>query len=394
MLTRSDLSGLATDSPPLGVSLFLPTEPQGAEIRQAPIRLKNLLAQVREALSASGVDTNDMDELLTPARELVDDYQFWQHQDEGLALFLGGDGMRSFAVPLSLSERVVVGSRFHLKPLLPLLTADGPFRVLTITAKQVKLYIGSRFTLSEDDTVPLPDDLAETAGESDYENPVQAPPVARPNTGAVNIGNAQVYGDSPPDWRKSQLVDFVHKVAGAVDTATASHRLPVVVVADAELGGHFRKSSELGPLLVDIIEANPDTFDRGQLHDATYQLMRPHLDERRQQAIEQFAILRGQQDSRAASQIVDVVKAAFRGQVDTMFLRMEPSVAGRYDATTDEVIVDGGAEETGTVSVVSSDSDDLCERAAMLTLEHGGDVHILEDADLPEVECGGALLRY
>jgi hypothetical protein len=54
----------------------------------------------------------------------------------------------------------------------------------------------------------LPQSLDDVPGASDYENPVQASPVARPRTGAMNIGNAHVYGDSPAEWRKGRLVDF------------------------------------------------------------------------------------------------------------------------------------------------------------------------------------------
>lgn len=385
MFTLSDLSDLSADQPPLGISIFLPTHVRGAEIRQGTIRLKNLLAQARGELSAADMDTSEIDALLAPAVELVEDYAFWQYQDLGLALFLGGGGLRSFQVPLPLVEQVVVGPGFHPKPLLPLLAADGAFRVLTLTADQVKLFTGSRFALTEDDSIQLPDSVDDVSAESDYQNPVQASPVARPNTGSVNIGNAQVYGDSPPEWRKSQLVDFTRQVAAAIDTATARQRLPVILVADAELGGHFHRASNLGPLLAGVIETNPDTLDQTELHDAAYQVVQPRLDEVRQEAIERFATLQGRHDPRAITQVDEVVKAAYRGQVDTMLLRLNPAVWGRYDVAADQVVIDAPA---------TSASADLYQKAALLTLAYGGDVHLLDPSDLSDLDHGAAILRF
>ena len=226
MFTKSDLSALMDAAPPLGVSIFLPTHVRGAEVRQDPIRLKNLAADARDKLEAAGLSRVEADELLAPALALVEDYKFWQHQDQGLALFLGDGEARRHKVPLPFAEQVVVGPGFHVKPLLPVLAADGAFHVLTITADRVRLFDASRFSMAEVDSGDLPENLDEVTGEfSDYENPVQSAPVARPHTASISIGNAQVYGDSPEDWRKGQLVEYVRRVASALQDRLASSPL-------------------------------------------------------------------------------------------------------------------------------------------------------------------------
>lgn len=385
MFTRSDLSDLSRVDTPLSVSLLLPTHVRGAEIRQGSTRLKNLTAKARDKLISTGMAVGDAETLLAPAAALVDDYTFWQHQDHGLALFLNGDGLRSFRVPMPLAEQVVVGPGFCLKPLLPLLAADGVFRVLTLTADRVSLFTGSRFALDQDHSAELPGSLGDVAAESDYENPVQASPVARPNTGSINIGNAQVYGDSPAEWRKGQLIGFARTVAAAIDAVTARQPLPVVLVADAELGGHFQKASGLGSLLSGVVETNPESLDDYQLHAAAYALMQPRLDGSRRDAVELFTALQGQGDSRAVTDDGDVVRAAHRGQVDSLLLRLNPTLRGRHDPSTDEVSANVPA---------NLPSQDLYEKAALLTLEYGGAVHILAASDLPGLIYGAAILRF
>ncbi len=204
---------------PLAVSIFLPTHVRGRETRQDPIRLKNLTTQAHDNLMAAGISPADGDTLLAPALELLDDHPFWQHQSQGLALFLGTGTAHRYKVPIPLTEQVVVGPGFHIRPLLPILAADGAYRVLTITAGKVRMFDASRFALTEAENTGLPDNLADDLGEPDYENPVQASTVARPHTGSINIDNAQVYGDSPAEWRKGRIVEFARRVATAFRAA-------------------------------------------------------------------------------------------------------------------------------------------------------------------------------
>lgn len=54
MFTRSDLNALTDAAPTLGASIFLPTHVRGSEVRQDPIRLKNLAAEAHAKLVSAG----------------------------------------------------------------------------------------------------------------------------------------------------------------------------------------------------------------------------------------------------------------------------------------------------------------------------------------------------
>jgi len=385
LFTRSDLTSLIAADPSLGVSIFLPTHVLGSEIRQDPIRLKNLTVEARGKLEAAGLTRDEADTFVRPATALVDDATFWQHQQGGLALFLdGGDG-RSYRVPVPLVERVVVGPGFHVKPMLPMLQFDGAFLVLTITSDQVQLFDASRFALAVDARTDLPRGIGDVAKEPDYENPVQASPVARPHTGSISVTNAQVYGDSPAEWRKGQLVEFARRVATAMDHRLAVDPVPVVLVADAEIGGHFLKFSSLGPMLAGVIETNPATMDSRQLHDAAYAVMRPRLEQGRREAAERFDALRAVRDPLAVSSVDELVGAAYQGRVATLLLAEDVTVSGSYDAALGRVSVGDAFAATG---------EDLLESAAVQTLRHAGEVHLLESGEMPDGIPAAAILRY
>ena len=130
MFRRKDLDELFAIGAQPAVSLYLPTHVAGREIRQDAIRLKNLLAQTADRLHAEW-RRSEIDAFPAPAAllVLVEDENFWRHQENGLAVFPAPDFSRVYKLPLARAEEAVVGPHFHIKPLLPILDDAGPFRL-------------------------------------------------------------------------------------------------------------------------------------------------------------------------------------------------------------------------------------------------------------------------
>src|SRR5207244_3972280 len=148
MFLRPDLDELLACNQHPCVSLYLPTHPAGREVRQDAIRLRKLLSTAAKRL-ATGRRGGAVDELLEPARKLVDDQEFWRYQDRGLALFLAPGFDRVHKLPVEVDEALAIGQHFRIKPLLSLLDQAGPFRVLTVSAGRTRLYQGSHWTFAE-----------------------------------------------------------------------------------------------------------------------------------------------------------------------------------------------------------------------------------------------------
>ena len=138
MISRSDLDELvAMDARP-AVSIHLPTHVAGREIRQDPIRLKNLLSSAAERLAARW-RRPEIEDFLGPAESLVGDEEFWRHQQQGLAVFLAPGFNHIHKLPIPVPEETLLGDHFHITPLLPLFEDAGSFWLLTISAKHTRL---------------------------------------------------------------------------------------------------------------------------------------------------------------------------------------------------------------------------------------------------------------
>jgi hypothetical protein len=113
--------------------------------------------------------------------------------------------------------------------------------------------------------------------------------------------------------------------------------------------------------------------------------MQPHLDQSRHDAVERFGALHGGSDARAVTDVEAVARAASQGRIDTLLFAEDETVSGRSDETTDTHSTDAACMASG---------EDHLEAAAIGTLRHGGDVHLLARKNMPEGTLAAAILRY
>ena len=102
---------------------------------------------------------------------------------------------------------------------------NGAFLVLAITADRVRLFEASRFAMAEDEGADLPGRPGRTHGRVLItKNPLQARSANRPNVPGPVVTKAQ---DTPDEWRKGRLVEFIRRVAAALQAHLASDPVPV-----------------------------------------------------------------------------------------------------------------------------------------------------------------------
>lgn len=370
MFTRTDLDDLMADESPVTVSFTLPTHVSGPETREGPIRLKNLVARARVALVAQGSSPDDADALLQPALDLIEDTQFWQYQDAGLAVFLGGHEPHVYRVPLPLDEHVAVGRRFAVRSMLPLLAVDGHFHVATLTENEARVFQASRYAMTEVTRPNLPDGVGPASDSSDDGDPNQPNPIGRAEIGTVNLTSAQVRGRSPAEWRKKNLVEYARQVAADLDDLNAADPTLVVLIASSELAGHVQKFSSLGASLAAVVDTNPAAHTAEQLHQLAYEAIAERLDQARVDAVDTFLALQGQGSPTAVDDPIEIMHLAQEGRVQTLLLEDPDPFPADAEALSH-----------------------LLEAAVTGTLGHGGEVYLVDASDLPRTATA-AILRY
>lgn len=278
LVTDAVLAELAHARGPGLVSLFMPTHRAGPDTRQDPIRFRNLLGRAAELLGEHhGTTDREADELLAPARALLDDGEFWQHQADGLAVYAAPGHLRTVRVPLALDEQVGVGERFRLRPLLPLLTGDGHFFVLALSQNEVRLYEGTRFTVAELDRGPVPASMAEALAHEDPEAQLQVH-----TSGAAGMFHGHGEGG---EIDKQALERYFRAVdRGLLDRLGAQRNAPLVLAAVAYYLPIYASVSGHPAVADRAVEGNPENRPADELHAAAWEIVGSRFAATRQEA--------------------------------------------------------------------------------------------------------------
>jgi hypothetical protein len=370
--SREELTDLLAQRDGHHVSIFLPTVRAGAEVQQNAIRFKNLLREASTRLQERGVERPEAEELLAPARALLGDYDFWQHQEDGLAVFLAGDFLRTYRLPVAFRELAVVEDRFHLKSLFALFNEEGRFFILAVSQNDVRLLAADPREVHEVPLVDVPRSLEDALGHEVTQQALQihlgARNTNRPRSARIFHG----HGGGEEDVKEE-----IRKFLNAVDQGIRRHlpdddRSPLVLAGVEYLLPIYRDVSDYPNVLSDGVHGNPDELRPEELHERAWPLVEKHLRGRREEDAERFGELAG--TGRASSQLEEVVPAAMDGRVEILFVPRGVRQWGRFDPATRAV--ERHAEQNGG-------SEDLLDRATVHTFLNGGRVYSLPPGEVP-----------
>ena len=376
-LSRSDFQQLAEQQGSTCISIYMPAEKAGAETRKNPIRFKNLIREAEEKIEQLK-STTELNDAVESAKEYIDNYDFWQHQDSGLAFFINADGVKYYRLPQSFDELVEVGDRFYLKPLLPVLTNNSKFYLLALSQNEVRFFLGSHYSINE---VRLPDSVPVSLAEAlKYDDPEKQTQYHSGDAGGSPIYHGQGVGTTD---NKDEIKRFFHKVNNGIQAALQEEKTPMILAGVEFLLPIYHEVNSYNNLLEQGVTGNPENADPAELHSSAWEIIEPHLTTAKKQAMEQYQQLSS--TGEASSEIEQIVAGAINGQVDTLFITANTQRWGKYEPSTNKVEIYTEATE---------DSVDLFDLAVTQTYLQKGNVYILEQSEMPEDKTMLAILRY
>jgi hypothetical protein len=384
MFLRHDLDKLLSYNKSPAISVYLPTHPAGREVRQDAIRLRNLLPAAAARLAACGWRRPGIDALLQPARQLLDDEEFWRYQQQGLAVFIGPSFYRVHKLPIVVPEELAIADHFCVKPLLPLIDAAGSFWLLALSASRTRLYQGSRWAFAEVAGLDLSQGISEIWGETEYEEAHKASPTGRFLRASGRVANPQAFGETPGELHKAQLIELLHRIIARVEPVIKRQPAPVILAAEPKIQGHFRELAKWKELLPNGVLEFPDAMPEPDLHRKAWQIFIPLEDQARAEALDRLKSLLGNR-SKATTEAEEIVKAARYGRVERLFLSDGQPLWGIFDESEDRVVAHREPAEG---------DDDLLDYAVLMTLRQGGDVMLVDRAQLLPPGPAAAILRY
>jgi hypothetical protein len=376
VLSRDELMALVESHGSPAASVYMPTHRSG-DTEQGPIRLKNLLREAEDQLVEFGLRSSDARKFLQAAQQLLADSLFWQHQGDGLAIFLSTEIFRYYSVPCGFQELVVVAERFHIKPLLPLFSKDGVFYVLAVSQNQVRLLQCTRYHAQEITPGGVPLNLAEALK---YDEPEKQHQFHTTGPGVPAISHGQ--GVSK-DYDKVNILHYFRQVDQGLHEVLKGACAPLIVAAVDYLHPLYRDVNTYHYLLEEGIKGNPDGLNKETLQEQAWAIVQPYFKREQAKALEQYreAITKGL----AINDVKQAVLAAYDGRVSTLFVAEGVQQWGQFDPEHRKVRL-YKVRRTGT--------EDLLDFTAVNTLTKGGIVYTEESEQVPGETPIAALLRF
>lgn len=340
------------------VSIVVPAARGAYDQRQARLDLKNLVAHARGEV-AKQLRPHQTDALLAPAEKLIDDAAPWPQGGGGIGLYLAQSRSMIVHVPSVLAPRVMVGDRFDVVPLLPVLIPDKEFHVLAMSRNHVKLYRATRHSIEELHLHDLPKNLEDALW---YER--------RDNTGTTPVGYG---GPSSPDERREMYPRYFQHIDRVLEPALFTSGAPLVLAAvEREISG-YRAVSHHPRLCKEAVVGNPELLTDSALHERAWEAVQADI-QRGDTVIDRFNELTD--TPRRSVDVNEILLAASAGRVATLLL---PATVG------------SGPHPQ---PFVAGDADDLVNRAAIDTLTHRGDIALVPSSAMPDGAAMAVIFRW
>ena len=384
ILTRTIMDELIDIKHQWCVSIYLPTHRTGMDIQQDPIRLKNILKKAEEQLAERGVRLPVAQNILEPAMKLLHDSSFWQHQSEGLAIFLSDKEFYSYCLPLNFEELLVVSDHFYIKSLLPLFTGDGQYYLLALSQNHIRLFYCTHYNINEIDIRQIPDNLIEALQDDENEAHLQS---HTSSTAGTTAGRSPVYHGQGGGREnlKNDILRFFNKIDDGLVEFLKGIEAPLVL-AGVEFILPIYKEANTYPYLVDsLITGNPDLRTPKELHERSWDIIGPLFRKKQEEAMDRYRQLSGQGSKSVSDTLQEIIPAAFNGQVDTLFVAAGVQQWGSFNRNLNTVQLHEKEE---------SSDEDLMDIAAVFTLLKGGTVYLVKPELIPGGTPVAAVLRF
>ncbi|MFF5257324.1 hypothetical protein ACFY4C_00150 [Actinomadura viridis] len=347
------------------VSVVMPTSRRTPANREDPIRLRNLLAEVRRRLREdSRVAADTAEEVVRGLERAADELDPRQGAD-GLVLLAAPGGERhAFMVDQPVDERVIVDSGFATRDLVAAHTRTRRYWLLVLSDHHTRLWDGRGGELTE---------------VTRHGFPVVPEPLDEVSEG----GRKSPWGGHA-DERHRRLL---RGVMADLDAVLARDRRPVIVAGVTRHQAFFDELAGPKVTVAGRIDGSYETASAGTLAELARPVLQAYEDLREVAVLAELEAARGLH--RYAGGLQEVMRLVEEGRGEHLVVERgyySPAVRGEGEA----VPVEGPAGSLKGDGVVDDVVDDIIETV----LEYGGEVTFVSDGFLIDHDRIALVTRF
>lgn len=251
---------------------------------------------------------------------------------------------------------------------------------MNISRDHVKLYEGSRTYFEEIHIEKIvPTQLEEAVGYDFEQKMLQY----RTGQTLHQTGSFHGQGEGKEDQKK-ELVSFFRKINHGITKILSNKNAPLIIACTDELFPIYKKVNTHNNLWNTNLRGDPEFKGKNELHEESWRLIQHYFETTMREKLAKF--FEKIQTSKTSSQLSEIIAAAIKGKIDTLFVQKNKDVFGTYHRVKRCLILDDHKEK-GNLSLVNM--------AALNTFLQGGNVYFLEKEEMPVKNSAmNALFRF
>lgn len=382
IFNKSTFLSLSEIHEPHCVSIYIPTQraggPKGKQ--EDRIKFKNQLKLVSQKLEAYGLKEPEVKEYLSPARQLLENEVLWSHLSDGLVVFVYGETMDYYTVPIEFDEYHHIEGNLYLLPLIPLLADEGRHFIMPVSLNSVRFFEATRHSFTPVTVEGLIPQTLEEAVGTDFEQKSLQFRTGHSMSGESATFHGHGAGQMPE--KKEEIQKYFNALDEGLMKMIHDEHVPLVLACVEYLFPIYKESNSYDFLENDFIHGNHDETAPLELHTKSWEIVGKKFDKNREEALETFELKLSA--AKASYNETEVIAASLVGQTETLFVRKGSQIWGTYHPNNHKVEID-------TVARVGN--SELINRAAIKTLSLGGKVLYVDSDEMPE-EMGKVSATY
>lgn len=377
VVNRKTIEHLINETQDTNISIFIPTHKTGEEGKQDSIRFKKILNQVKKDLLDRGWQEPEIEELFKDVIAKTEENQFWLHQNNGLAFYVNKEYFDLFQIPVSPKEEYYIGENFLITPMLELQNHHSIYHVLLLSQNETKM-----FKIAPDVTTQVPFESVPVSMEEHLKYHVQERSLQH-HTG-TNKKGAMYHGQGGDTKDEdAELELFLKHIENKVTKYMKKQNGPLILAGTDQLVAHYKKANKYFNLLDDYMQGNADNKSIQEIEDESWDIAKDYFEQEIESDIERYNNLKG--SDLISADLNEIVKGAYYGKVDTLFVPMGVRQFGKFDEDENEVIKSES---------LNGEAIDLINFAAVSAIRTGSTLYGLDPEEIPDNAGLAAIYRY
>lgn len=356
----------------LAGSIYIPTNPQSNSQSMSAdrTRFKNAIQYIRKH---PDYDETELGDSLKKLDKMYEDFEFWKHQRNGLAVLFNAKKVKVFKLPFEVTEAQYLTDHFVVSPLIIMYAVDTDFYVLDLNLTAPRLFHGTQGSLTEIKDSNLPEGLDEEIGKEEYRKHLQH----------RSSGVGAFHGHSEEDAIDDETRRYLKLVAEAVDAYLIDEHSPLILAGTVSRVGNVRKELNYERILSDSYDGSVERLNANELYDATVGLAQDYFIKRLDASVERLKQAAPEYVAVGGEEIIDISQSERGGRIENLYLPI-------YRLTKDSV---RAGDNTSLVVELPSDIETI-EPLVSAVINQGGSIVPVEIDAYKFLDVPKALCRY